>query len=101
MPFCRHFRSITNNRLDFMLRDIVRHQYSSSTHFVRDRLRRHLRYHYDFTTVWLSRFLASQTWSQEYLLMGLGIVLGVSGVRDIGLKERQKQDVGQNNKPLE
>lgn len=37
----------------------------------------------------------------EYLLTAMGILLGVSGARDIGLKERQKQDVEQNNKTLE
>ena len=37
----------------------------------------------------------------EYLLTAMGILLGVSGVRDIGVKERKKQDVEQNNKPLE
>ena len=37
----------------------------------------------------------------EYLLTAMGILLGVSGARDIGLKERQKQDVEQNNKSLE
>ena len=37
----------------------------------------------------------------EYLLTAMGILLGVSGVRDIGLKERKKQDVVSDNKPLE
>ena len=37
----------------------------------------------------------------EYLLTAMGILLGVSGVRDIGLKERKKQDVASDNKPLE
>ena len=37
----------------------------------------------------------------EYLLTAMGFLLGVSGVRDIGLKERKKQDVVSDNKPLE
>ena len=36
----------------------------------------------------------------EYLLMGLGIVLGVSGVRDIGLK-KGKNNVDTHNNGLE
>ena len=36
----------------------------------------------------------------EYLLMGLGIVLGVSGVRDIGLK-KGKNNVNTHNDSLE
>ena len=37
----------------------------------------------------------------EYLLTAMGILLGVSGARDIGLKERKTQDVERNNNNLE
>ena len=37
----------------------------------------------------------------EYLLTALGIVLGLSGARDIGLKRKEKQDVDSNNTHLE
>ena len=33
----------------------------------------------------------------EYLLMGLGIVLGVSGTRDIGLNKRTKGQINVDN----
>lgn len=36
-----------------------------------------------------------------YLLTAMGILLGVGGVRDIGLKKRKTQDVLSNNKLLE
>lgn len=37
----------------------------------------------------------------EYLLTGIGIVLGVSGARDIGLKKKGKENVSTDTNNLE